>query len=323
MSKRIKILLVVVVAVLLIWSVAWYIIAGQVRTQVAALAQADGVTNPRVVCENLNVTGYPFRFDVDCSPARITIEDVSADIAGIRASVLVYRPTHVLASALGPLSVSDAFTGSRNALDWSGLEASLRLDDWRISRFSVSAHDLVWTNPLMGEAPIATATLSELHLLDIPEQHDADRHLASLAGYARTQNLVYPALTLTDTNSEIQLELTGLPDDVRNWNDPLLLRTMQDVDATLRIVSARATDGASTMTAEGELRLDAMGQLEGQISIESTGVAERIGPYLQEPIRTLVLGTPAADGSHTNILSFSSGGVFSGLVPIGVVPPLF
>ena len=52
-------------------------------------------------------------------------------------------------------------------------------------------------------------------------------------------------------------------------------------------------------------------------------MAERIGPLLEEPWRTLVLGTPTADGSHANQLNFRAGGIFSGLVPIASVPPLF
>ncbi|MDB5622122.1 MAG: hypothetical protein JWR39_685, partial [Devosia sp.] len=211
MSKRIIIVILVVVTLVVVWTAAWFVVAGQVRGQVAALAQADGITTPRLTCEHLDVTGFPFRFDVDCSPAHITSADVTAIVAGLRASVLVYRPTHLLASALGPVSISDAFTGSRNSLTWSGLEASLRLDDWRISRFSVSAHDLAWTDTLLGETPIANAGLVELHLLDIPEQHDPERNLAALAGYLRAQGVVYPGLTLTDTSSEAELELTGLP----------------------------------------------------------------------------------------------------------------
>jgi hypothetical protein len=44
---------------------------------------------------------------------------------------------------------------------------------------------------------------------------------------------------------------------------------------------------------------------------------------LDEPWRTLVFGTPAADGSYSNQLNFRNGGVFSGLVPIASIPPLF
>ncbi|MGB3337757.1 MAG: DUF2125 domain-containing protein [Devosia sp.] len=323
MKKRIIILGGVVVAVIVLWSAAWLVLASMLKQNVEAMAQADGVTTANLTCGRLDVGGFPFRFDVDCTEARILSGDIVVEVPGIRASVRVYAPTHVLASALGPLQLTDSFTGTRNAVAWSGLEASVRLDNWRIARASVSGKDLVWTDTLFGDAMIAQSSLVEVHLFDIPEQHDPERHLAALALYAPVQNLVWPGLTLTGTNAEIQLELSGLPDDVRNWGDPTLLASMQQAGGALKIVAVHGTDGDSVLDAEGQLGLNPQGLVEGRISITSTGVAERIGPLLEQPWRTLVLGTPRADGAHVNQLNFRAGGVFSGLVPIASIPPLF
>jgi hypothetical protein len=323
MKKRIIILGSVVVAVVVLWSAAWFVLSGVIRQNIEALALADGVTTPNVTCETLGVGGFPFRFDVHCGTARVVSGDIVVDVPAIRASALVYNPFQLLASALGPLQITDSFTGTRNAVAWSALDASLRLDNWRIARGSISAKDVVWSDMLFGDAVIAQSPLVELHLLDIPEQHDPGRRLASLALYAPVKSLAWPGLTLTDTNAEIQLELSGLPDDVRNWGDPMLLRNLQQAGGALKVVSIHGTDADSVLDAQGELRLDAQGQLEGSIDITSTGVAERIGPLLQEPWRTLVLGTPTEGGAHANQLNFRGGGIFSGLVPIASVPPLF
>lgn len=323
MKKRIIILGSVVVGVIVLWSAAWFVLAGMVRQNVEALALADGVTEPRLTCENLDVRGFPFRFDVDCQTARIVSGDVVVEVPGIGASVRVYAPMHVVASAQGPLQVKDSFTGSRNSIAWSGLEASMRLSDWRIARTSVLARDVVWSDMLFGNVVIAQSPLVELHLLDIPEQHDGERDLAALALYARAETLAWPGLTLTDADVEVQMEVSGLPDDVRNWGDPQLLARMQQAGGALDIVAIHATDADSVLDAEGQLRLDAHGMLEGQVAITSKGVAERVGTLLTEPWRTLVLGTPAPDGSHANQLNFRAGGVFSGLVPIAAIPPLF
>jgi len=323
MKKRIIILGSVVVAVIVLWSAAWLVLAGVVRQNVDALALADGVTTPSLSCGTLGVGGFPFRIDVDCQAARVVSGDVVVDVPGIRASVRVYAPTHVLASALGPLQLTDNFTGTRNAVAWSGLEASVRLDNWRIARASVSAKDVVWSDTLFGDAVIAQSPLAEVHLFDIPEQHDAERHLAALALYARAQTLAWPGLTLTDTNAEVQLELSGLPDDVRNWGDPMLLPAMQQAGGQLKVVAIHGTDAGSVLDAQGQLGLDPQGMVTGQIGITSTGVAERLGPLLQEPWRTLVLGTPGPGGLHTNQLNFGGGGISSGLVPIASIPPLF
>lgn len=323
MKKRIIILGSVVVAVIGLWSAAWLVLAGMIKQNVDALVLADGVETPSLACGALGVGGYPFRFDVDCSNARVVSGDVLVEVPGIRASVRVYAPTHMLVSALGPLQLTDNFTGTRNGVSWSVLEASVRLDSWRIARASVSGKDLVWSDALFGDAVIAQSPLVELHLFDIPEQHDAERQVAALAAYGRAETLSWPGLTLTDTNAEIQLELSGLPDDVRNWGDPMLLPRLQQAGGKLNVVSVHATDGDSTLDATGGLGLDAAGMLDGQIAITSTGVAERIGSMIGEPWRTLVLGAPGADGVYSNQLTFKAGAIFSGLVPIASVPPLY
>ncbi len=323
MKKRIIILGSVVVAVIVLWSAAWLVLSGLVRQNVELLAQADGVTSPRLQCRTLGVGGFPFRFDLDCAGARIESGDLVVEVPGIRVSVRVYAPTHVLASAQGPLALSDSFTGTRNAVDWETLEASVRLDNWRIARASVSGTQMAWSDTLFSNSLIASSPLVELHVFDIPEQHDPAQRLAALAGYMRAEGLAWPGLTLSDTNAEVQLELSGLPDDVRNWSDPALLQVVQNNGGRLNVVSVHGTDAASTLDAEGVLGLDAQGLAEGEIAITSTGVAERIGPLLEEPWRTLVLGTPSPDGSYRNQLNFRGGAIYSGLVPIASVPPLF
>lgn len=323
MKKRIIILGSVIAVVVLVWTIGWFVLAGVIRQNMEAQALADGVSSPKVTCGTLDVGGFPFRFDVDCTQARVVSGDLAVDVPAVRASVLVYRPTHAVASAQGPVAIEDSFTGTRNTVAFASLEASVRLEGWRIGRLSVVGQDVVWSDTLVGEAIIAQSPVVELHLLDMPEQHDPAQGLAALAGYARAEAVAWPALTLTGANAEAELELTGLPDDVRNWGDPALLQRLQQAGGGLRIVSVRGTDAAATLNAEGNLALDPQGLVEGQISIASTGVAERIGPLLQEPWRTLVLGTPAQDGSHANQLNFRAGAVFSGLVPIASIPPLF
>lgn len=323
MKKRIIILGTIVLLVVLAWSGGWFFLAGLVRQNIEAQALADGVESPRVTCGSLRVSGFPFRFDVDCTDAIILSGDIEATVPGIRASIMVYRPTHFLASAKGPATVTDAFTGMRNEIAWSGLEASLRVWDWRIERLSIVGHDLVWSDTLVGNSVIAQATQLEGHLLDVPEQHDSARHVATLAGYMSTKALAYPGLTLADTNADVELELSGLPDDIRAWDNPQLPSVWQQAGGQLKIVSIRGSDGASTLNAEGTLGLDPSGHVDGTLAIASTGVAERIGPLLEEPVRTLVLGSPAPDGSYNNQLTFKAGALFSGLIPIAQIPPLF
>jgi len=321
--KRFVILGTAVIVVVALWSGAWLFFAGQIKSNIELMAEADGVTTPRFTCETLSVGGYPFHFNVACTEARLVNGDVLVDIAELRASALAYQPTSILAAAMGPVKIVDAFTGSQSSVAFSSLEASTRLTGWRIARISVVGKDVVWTDTLMGETLLAQSSDVEVHLLDIPEQHNAERATAALAGYIKADALDYPGMTIAQGNGEVEIEVSGLPDDIRNLGAIDAVQRWQAEGGKLKVVSVRGTDTTSTLNAAGELALDAVGQVQGKITIDSTGVAERIGPMLAEPYRTLVLGQPKPDGTFANELNFRDGGIYSGLIPIAAIPPLY
>lgn len=323
MKNRIIILGALVLLVVAGASAAWYYVAGQIREQIGLLAYADGETSPQLTCATLGVGGYPFAFDVECTDAVVISGDVMVEVPGVRASAMVYDFNHFLASAKGPAEISDAFTGQRSALSWTGLEGSLRLVDNRIARLSLVGDGLAWNDLLFGDALLASSSHAELHLLDIPEAHQPDRHLAALALYLKADDLDLPVATLTDTALEVQAELTGIPDDFNTIGLTPILPAWQAAGGEFNLVALRMTDAAADLNASGKLSLDAQGLPNGTISIDSKGVAERIGPMIEEPWRTLVLGVPGEDGRHTNQLNFRNGTLSSGLLPITTLPPLF
>ena len=323
MKKRIIILGAVVVLVVAGASAAWFYAAGLVRQEIERLALADGETSPQVTCGTLGIGGFPFAFDITCADAVIVSGDVLTEVPALRVSAMVYDLTHFLAGATGPAEISDAFTGQRSAIAWSGLEASLRLTGNRIARLSVVADDLAWNDLLVGDTTLATSPHAELHLLDIPEMHDADRHLAALALYAKVDGLSAPSMAIADSAVELEAELTALPDDLTMLGATPFLPAWQQNGGTLNLVSLRATGPDADLTASGTMALDPAGYPTGSIAIDSQGVAERIGPLIEEPWRTLVLGVPGDDGRYANQLNFNAGTISSGLIPITAVPPLF
>lgn len=323
MKKRIIILGSIVLLLVIAWTAGWYFVTGQIRQQVEALAFADGETSPQLTCATLGMGGYPFNIDIDCTDAVIVSGDVMVEIPEVRASAVVYRPTHLIASARGAAEISDAFTGQRSALSWDGLEASLRVDNWRIARLSIVGTNVNWNDLLFGDALIARAGTVEMHLLDIPERHDAQEGLADLALYARTTALDFPGAAVQAADIELESEITRLPDDLRDIDTATLLPTWQRAGGRLDAIALRSKDAGSDLEANGNLMLDEAGLLNGQIDITSHGVAERIGPMIEEPWRTLVLGVPGNDGRHVNQVNFRAGTVSSGLVPLGAIPPLF
>lgn len=330
--KKIIALFVVVILVVAAWIGGWMWGAGEIRNQIAALAAGDGETEPRVTCGTTNVSGFPFRFDIECADVAILDQDVTAHVAGIRATFLAYNPTQVVFSALGPVTVADAFSGAQSRIDFTGSEGSARLmtDDilkgfagegWRVARISLVADNLKWTDTVLGETPVMSTSHAEIQIIDMPEQHDAATGTAALAGYATLKDATAPAYGISEGELNLEAELTKLPDDIRSY-DASLLRFWQEKQGELKLVSFKGTAGEDFVESSGTIKLAAGSHLDGNISLKSKGLVERLGTSVPEDVKGLLLGQPAADGSYSQTLNIKAGIVFVGLVPVAMIPPL-
>ncbi|MDR3474873.1 MAG: DUF2125 domain-containing protein [Devosia sp.] len=320
--RRITILAIVLVIIVGGWSAAWLYASKLIRDNVAQLADADGQTTPKLVCDRLDIGGYPFWFDVSCGNLTVTQGDLSANVPEVRASLLVYDPFHVVGIATGPLSYADAFTGSKRRLDWKTLEASARLTGWRIARISIVADSPVLTNTIGGDVLIGKASHAELHLLDIPEQYDAAKGMAGLALYAKTDDINAPGIQINDGMSTLEADISGLSDDIRTYGDLNAIRRWQVAGGKIKLVGLKGSDGAQDVGVVGTLGLDDKMRPEGQLTVDSKGLVERVSGMVPEQWRPIIIGNPGPDGSYHEVLNFTNGLAFSGVVPLGAVPPL-
>jgi hypothetical protein len=321
--RRIIILGAVVVLVAALWSGAWLWGAGQIAAYQQTLAAADGTTLANVKCGSFNVGGFPFGFDVTCSDATVTYQDLTVTAAGIKASAEVYNPFFVLAFAQSPIGISDAFTGSQSRVDFASANASIRLDGWRIARVSAVLDKPVWNDTVLEDRLIGKADHVEAHLIDEPQKHDAKAGLATLAEYATITNANAPGFTIAAGQASFEGEAANLSDDVRTYNDPDFLKHWQAAGGMFTVHKLDASDGARSLQASGNFSLDSQGRLQGQVKVSSKGVVETLGPMIPDMYRGLIVGSPAADGSYSETINIAAGALFIGLVPAGLIPPLY
>ena len=315
-----------------LWSAGWFYAAGETRNAVAALGAAD--RDPRLACGTLDITGFPFRFDLACTGASIVGGAVTTTVAGLKASVLVYNPTHAVISAQSPITVADAFTGSQRRIDFESAEGSVRVETgdllkglggegWRLARASLVADGVSLTDTLTVETLLLSASHLEAHLLDMPERHEPETGLAALAAYARMDDVQAPALAITGGEASLEAELSGLPDDLRQFATPDALVRWRDAGGQLKLVSLDGTAGEEFLRSSGTLALDSAARVEGQIQLASKGLVERSGTLIPEDWKGIVLGQQAADGSYSQTLNLRGGFIFAGLLPVGQLEPLF
>jgi hypothetical protein len=321
--KRIIVLAAVVLLVLAAWTGAWFWGAGFVTAQVKSLETADGTSEPKVTCGSLAVGGYPFGFDVTCAKATVTYGDLTVTANGLKASAEVYNPTHVLVFAQSPVTVADAFTGSQSRVDFASLEGSARLTGWRIGRVSLIVEKPVWNDTVLDDRLIAKADHVEAHLIDLPEQHDEKAGLAGLGEYAEIDNLNAPGFEINAGTATFEGDVDKLPDDIRSWGGEDMVKRWQAAGGMFTLKSFKGDDADTHFEATGNASLDAQGRINGQVKLNSKGVVERLGTTIPDQYKGLIVGAQAADGSYSQTVNIAAGIMFVGLVPAGILPPVF
>ncbi|MBK8084041.1 MAG: DUF2125 domain-containing protein [Devosia sp.] len=335
--RKIVALGVVVLVVVALWAGAWFWAAGELHRQVALLGEADGETAPRLTCAPFEVGGFPFRFDLECRDGVLVDQDRTYRIAGVRASVLVYSPSHVIFSAASPLTLANAFTGSESRIDFVGLEGSARLvaadpirgltgEGWRIARISVEADGIAWNETIVGDLLQLEAGHVEAHLVDMTELHDRTAGTAALAGFARAEGLTVPAFRIGEGNASLEVELTGLPDDLRVLAaDPDPVRNWQRRNGVFRLVRFAGDQPAPEETFEisGEARLGATGLLDAEVTYRQKRVLDRLEAFMAPLQLAAIKGKPEADGSSGNTLTIVEGRMRLLTLDLLEIDPLF
>jgi hypothetical protein len=316
--RKILALGLAVLVVLALWTGGWFWATSEIRHQVEILAEADGETSPRLVCGTLDITGFPFRFDIDCEELALTFGDHDIALAGLRASVLAYNPTHVIFSARPPYAMSNAFTGSQSRFDFADLEGSARLtardmlaglsgEGWRIARISLVANKVTWNDTVIEDLLQAKAEKVELHLLDMPELHDAATRTAGLALYASLEGADVPGFNVAGANATLEAEFTGLPDDLRFAAEPNALQLWQQSGGAMKLVrfAGNQPDPADSFEVTGEAAMTPTGLINARIDYTTKGVFERFSNLLPMPTLAIFRGTPQDDGSFRGELSMT------------------
>ena len=321
--RKFAALMIAIILVVGLWIGGWFWAAAEIRNQVALLAENDGETKPKITCGTLNVSGFPFRFDIECTDGTLSELDTTITLAGLRASVLVYNPTHLLVSAKAPLSITDAFSGAQSRLDFTGLQASARLASrdilegftgvgWRIANVSLVADGVSWNDTVVGDMLRMSADHLEAHLVDLPEGRDKTAHTATLGAYATLANLTLPQLGVTAGQSTLEAKLDQLPDDLMELTSPDAIRAWQARNGKLTLVKWQGTqpDPDEKFEVAGELGLGPTGLTDGQVTYTTRGVLDRLLAPTVPPLQIAAFkGMPNADGTSTNTLAIADGRV--------------
>lgn len=326
-TLRFKLLMVLTLAVVVVWSVLWFVAATVVdrHAERAELMAADAGVVLR--CANRRVTGYPFRIEVRCDDgSALKSGDMTARFGDIILAAMVYQPSRLLAEASGPVSF-DVENAPEVRADWALAHASARLD---IAERFVERFDLEIVGPTAEVGTMAPISAKEIDI-NARRNPDAPDDL-ELALRIDDGELPFADDVLTLT---LRADLAGgaaLLSDDAEATALALLRSGAPI--AIEELTVEAGDLLARLT--GELRLGGDGLLDGKIELALAGHdaavphLAAVAPGAEDTLNGVIVSMLAyapkttINGREAKLvtLKIEKGRVHAGLVPLFAVPRL-
>ena len=270
------------------WTAFWFYAASQVEVSADAWRAQEAKSGRVYDCAKRSVAGFPFRLEVRCDGASVSLVSqtagaaqtpITAKLGEILVVAQVYDPKLLIAEFTAPATLSEGGGPSSMRVNWSkarssvvGLpavpqRASIVFDDAEIDRVNASA-----------QTPLGRAKLIELHGR-LAEGSALDRPVIEtvLKIAAGSVQEVHPLLA-QPFDADVRMMLSGLKDlSPKPW--PQRFREIQAAGGHVEIVQSRVAQGDVVAVAAGTLGLNAQGRLDGELQMTVAGV-EKIIPAL-------------------------------------------
>jgi len=274
---------VLVVVAALAWSAFWFYAASQVDQTVDVWRAREAKAGRIYDCANRSVAGFPFRLEVTCNDASVTL--VSQTARGSAAPPVTARLDKILvvSQIYTPNLLIAEFTAPATLAVRGEPAASMRMN-WRTARSSIAGLPgvpqriaLVFDDPTLDRldgamaVPLARASHVELHgrLID---DAAADRPVIETALELADASIqdVHPLLA-RPFDATVQARLSGLKDfSPKPWPDRF--RELQAADGRIEIEQSRIQQGDLLAIAAGSLGLSPNGRLNGELQMTVAGI---------------------------------------------------
>ncbi|WP_027522161.1 DUF2125 domain-containing protein [Bradyrhizobium sp. Ec3.3] len=268
------------------WSGFWFYAASQAEVAADAWRAQEAKSGRIYDCAKRSIAGFPFRFEVQCSGASVSLVSQTASktpftakLDNILVVAQVYDPKLVIAEFTAPATLTDGVTQTSFVVNWSkgrssvvGLpavpdHASIVFDDPAINRVDGSV-----------QVPVAKARQVELHGR-LAEGSSRDNPIIETVLEIAQGSIqgVHPLLA-EPFEADVRSKITGLKDFApKPW--PQRFRELQAAGGHIEIVQSRIQQGELIAVAAGTLGISANGRLDGELQMTVTGL-ERVIPAL-------------------------------------------
>jgi hypothetical protein len=272
------------------WTAFWFFAASQVDASADAWRAQEAKSGRVYDCARRSVAGFPFRLEVRCDGASVSLRlqtagqtatqaPITAKLGEILVVAQVYDPKLLIAEFTAPATLSERGGSPSMSVNWSKARSSVVGLPGIPQRASITFDDPE-LNRLDGSMlrPLAQAKHIELHgrlaESSAPDHAVIETVLKIEAGSVQE---MHPLLAQA-FDADVRTLLTGLNDvSPKPW--PERFRELQAAGGHLEIVQSRIAQGDVVAVAAGTLSLSARGRLDGELQMTVAGL-EKVIPAL-------------------------------------------
>lgn len=320
--RRLIWLSVAIVVAIITYSLTWLWLSTQVTGALARATDDARAAGNELTCDNPVARGYPFRLGLFCDAVavRLPADGIVVGAGALRSAAQIYAPDHVIAELDGP-AVVETPDLLPVRLDWQRMRASLRHDGGRPLRASLVGGDIEIALRSAGDDAVPLARM------DAAEAH------GRLNGAALDIAATLTDATLSDPRyatlppAELQLDAT-LPEGaalIAANGD----RSIRGHTIVLRTLTLALPAQEASLSADGELVIDAAGLIDGTLDIRAVNpqalveAARLAYPEAGNEIAASAGAFEALGRAGTPLtLTIRRSRIFAGFLQLGELPPL-
>jgi hypothetical protein len=266
------------------WSGFWFYAASEVGVRADAWRAQEAKSGRVYDCGQRTVAGFPFRLEIRCSDASVSLVSqtaaaqapFTARLGEILVVAQIYDPKLLIAEFKAPATIADR-----------GQPPSLKVN-WSQGRSSVvglpavpQRASIVFENPSIDrvngpvQTPLARANHVELHGRLADGSAAANPVIETVLQIAGGSVLEVHPLLAQPFDADIQTKLSGLKDfSPKPW--PERFREMQAAGGHVEIERSRIQQGDLIAVSAGTLSLNANGRIDGVLQMTVAGIEKVI-----------------------------------------------
>ncbi|WP_068084213.1 DUF2125 domain-containing protein [Polycladidibacter stylochi] len=322
-TKKYYILAGIIAFIAFAWAMVWDFGRGAIRDFLRNGIAVAAQQGTNINCGAQDISGFPWKFELNCTPLIIDSKDIKLDLSQLTATALAYNPGHIIVALHSPFSTSIAHAGTTITANWQEALTSARATTEGITQLDIDINRLkakITTSDLPIHFSVASG---EVHLRETKNEQDLEA--AIVANAARLD--VLPFNSPMDITSRIVLKSGA---NIIKNKPSSLEALLQHGPLTFVIKQLNAkVDGVSFKTSTA-LRLNPNGYLEGDLPLTVTG-AQNLSNLL-EPLfpsgsslpstiqaAAMAIGTTDSNGQVTANLpiSYRKNRVYLGFIDLG------